>query len=70
MTCYRVTFFKDLLSSDGHQFRCPQATIEIRRARSADRAVQAAERRFERIRRKRDWKLCADCLELEDASGS
>jgi hypothetical protein len=64
MTCYRVTFFKNLLGSNGHELKCPQGTIEIRRARSADRAVQAAEHRFERLRHMRDWKLHADYLEL------
>ena len=41
---YRVSFFKDLLSSDGHQFRCLQQSIVIRRARSLERAVEAAKR--------------------------
>jgi hypothetical protein len=65
MRSYRVTFFKDLLSSDGHKFKCPQCTVEIRRARNTERAVQAAKRRFERVRRRYDWKLCADFFELE-----
>ena len=25
MTCYEVTFFKHVLSSDGHRFKAPQA---------------------------------------------
>ena len=29
MTSYRVTFFKNLVNSNGHQFKCPQGTIEI-----------------------------------------
>jgi predicted RNA-binding Zn-ribbon protein involved in translation (DUF1610 family) len=62
---YRVTFFKDLLSSDGHKFKCPQCTVDIRRARTAARAVQAAKRRFERRRRMQNWKLLADYFELE-----
>jgi hypothetical protein len=65
MTRYRVTFFKNLLSSDGHRFKCPQGTIEINCARSADRAVQAAQHRFERLRHMPEWKLQADYLELE-----
>ena len=31
---YRVSFFKELLSPDGHHFRCLQQSIVIRRARS------------------------------------
>ena len=62
---YRVGFFKALLSSDGHQFRCLQQSIVIRRARSVERAVEAAKRRFERRCRVTDWRLYADGVELE-----
>jgi hypothetical protein len=65
MSCYRVTFFKDLLSSDGHPFRCIQRVFDVRRARSADRAVEAAELRYERLHHSHDWTLHADGLELE-----
>lgn len=65
MDCYRVTFFKHLLSSDGHPFKCVQRAIEIRRAKNADRAIAAAERRYERLHRVPDWKLYADCFEVE-----
>ena len=65
MSYYRVSFFKDLLSSDGHPFKCIQGVIEIRRARSPGRAVEAAELRYERLHGVRDWRLYADCLELE-----
>jgi hypothetical protein len=30
MIRYRVTFFKNLLSSDGHPFKCIQRAIDIR----------------------------------------
>ena len=62
---YRVSFFKALLSSDGHQFQCLQQSIVIRRARSVERAVEAAKRRFERRCRVTDWRLYADGVELE-----
>jgi hypothetical protein len=39
--------------------------IEIRRARSPDRAVEAAELRYQRLHGVRDWRLHADRLELE-----
>ena len=39
--------------------------IEIRRAKSPDRAVRAAERRYERRHHVPDWQLYADTLELE-----
>ena len=65
MTSYRVSFFKYVLSSDGHPFKCLQQVIEIRRAKSADRAVQAAERQYEKLRGIYKWTLHADYLELE-----
>jgi hypothetical protein len=65
MACYRVTFVKDLLSSDGHQFKCPQRTIEIRRAKTYDRAIRAAKQRFKRVTKMYDWKVRADRLEIE-----
>jgi hypothetical protein len=65
MPRYRVSFFKNLLSSDGHPLRCLQRTIEIRGARTADRAAMAAERRYERLTGVPDWKLRADLIEME-----
>jgi hypothetical protein len=65
MTSYTVSFFKDLQSSDGHAFKCVQQVIEIHRAKSPDRAVRAAERRYERLHRVPNWKLYADTLELK-----
>ncbi len=65
MTGYRVTFFKDLLSSDGHPFKVLQRTITVARSKTADRAVQVAQRRFERVKNIPDWKLHADSVETE-----
>ena len=65
MNRYLVTFFKNVSSSDGHIFKCPQQRIEIRHAKSADRAIQAAERRYERLCKLADWTLHADTREVE-----
>jgi hypothetical protein len=65
MTQYSVTFYKHLVTSDGHPSKCSQGTIVIRRAKSIDRAVRAAEHRYERLCRLPDWTLHADSLELE-----
>ena len=62
---YRVAFFKHLLASDGHQFKCLQHVIEIRHARNAERALKAAEYRYERLCHVPDWRLYADTFELE-----
>lgn len=40
MSTYHVSFFKNLLSSDGHPFKCLQRRIDVTDAESA---VQAAE---------------------------
>jgi hypothetical protein len=60
-----VSFFKNLLGFDGHTFRCLQQAIVIRRARSVDRAVEAAKLRYERLCHVADWRLHADGVELE-----
>lgn len=62
---YRVSFFKTLFSSDGHPFWCLQQSIMIRRARSVERAIEAAKRRYERLCHLTDWRLHADGVELE-----
>jgi hypothetical protein len=65
MCRYRVIFFKNLLSIDGQRDKCLQQSIVIRRARSVERAVEAAKRRYERRCRVADWKLQADGFEME-----
>jgi hypothetical protein len=65
MCRYRVSFFRKLLSSDGHESKCLQQNIVIRRAKSIERAVEAAKRRYERLCQVADWRLYADGLELE-----
>jgi hypothetical protein len=64
MSCYRITFFKNLLSSDGHPFKCIQRVFDIHRARSLERAVEAAELRYERLHRGHAWTVYADGLEV------
>jgi hypothetical protein len=65
MSRYRVSFFKNLLSIDGHNHRCLQQSIVIRRAKSAERAIEAAKRLYERRCHAGDWWLHADGVELE-----
>jgi hypothetical protein len=62
---YRVSFFKNLLCLDGNASRCLRQSIVIRRAKSVDRAVEAAKRRYERLCEVPDWRLQADGVELE-----
>jgi hypothetical protein len=65
MTTYRVKFFKNLCSSDGHPFKCLQRVVEIRRSKSPERAVTAAKHRFRRSEHLSDWRLHANGLETE-----
>ena len=65
MTSYRVTFFKNLVNSNGHESKCQQGKIDIRRARSDERALNAAHRRYERAKSISHWTLFADVAEVE-----
>jgi hypothetical protein len=65
MASYRVTFFKNLVNSSGHEFKCLQGTIEIRSARAHMRALRAAERRYKRSKQIHSWRLYADSAEME-----
>ncbi len=51
---YRVTFAKEVMG-----VRFPIASVEVRRARTADRARRAAELRFSR-RYGLDWRMRAE----------
>jgi len=64
MPAYRVKFFKNLVSSDGHPFKCLQRVV-VCHCSSPERAVQAAKHRFRRAEHVADWKLHADTLETE-----
>ena len=58
---YRVTFGNEVL---GLHF--PIASVEVRRARDADRALRVAERKFSR-HYGMDWRMRADVEEVEAA---
>jgi hypothetical protein len=65
MCRYRVIFFKSMLGIDGQPDKCLQQSFVIRRARSVERAVEAAKRRYERRCHVADWRLRADGFETE-----
>ena len=65
MSRYQVIFFKGLLGIDGHPDKCLQQSVVIRRARSAERAAEAAKRPYERRCRVADWRFHADGFEIE-----
>ncbi len=61
---YRVRFIKRLCNDVGVQRNCLQAIVDVHRARSAERALQTAQKRFERSRRNVNWKVYADVCEI------
>ena len=63
MSAYHVSFFKTVLSSDGHPFKCLQQRIDISDAESSAQAVEAASRAFEALYGC-PWKLHADSIEV------
>jgi hypothetical protein len=63
MTAYYVSFFKNLLSSDGHPFKCLQQQIDVGDVESAAQATESASRAFE-AHYGCPWKLHADSMEV------
>ncbi len=70
MTGYRVCFYKELLSSDGHPFKCLQGSIDVGDADTASQAAEAACRRFEALHGSRTWAFNADSLEVITLEGA
>jgi hypothetical protein len=64
MTRYCVSFYKHLLSSDGHPFKCLQRQIDVNEARDVVQAGELAAGIFEADRKIRDWQLAADVREV------
>ena len=64
MSGYRVSFFKMLLSSDGHPFKCLQECIEVPHSETPAEAVDHASRTFEARHHVPDWTLHADMVEV------
>jgi hypothetical protein len=67
-TTYHVSFFKNLLSSDGHPFKCLQRQIDVTDAESAAQAAESASRAFEALYGCA-WKLHADSIEVNADPG-
>lgn len=61
---YRVHFLNEF-ARNSSVIRACQRTITIRSARSPERAIEAAKKRFARIERIRDWRIHAQIVELE-----
>ena len=63
MSTYHVSFFKNLLSSDGHPFKCLQRRIDVSDVESATQATESASRAFEALYGC-PWRLHADSIEV------
>ena len=57
MNSYRVAFYKDLLNSDGHSFKCLQRQVDVA-SDGPSQALVLAERLVDNQR------LNADCVEV------
>jgi hypothetical protein len=57
MNSYRVSFYKDLVNSDGHSFKCLQRQVDVE-SEGPSQAMVVAERLVDNER------LNADCVEV------
>ncbi len=64
--CY-ISFFKNLLSSDGRRFKCLQERFYVPNPESLAEAAERASRYFEKLHGLPDWRLHADSIEVESA---
>jgi hypothetical protein len=65
MSHYRVSYFKNLLSSDGHQFKCLQQQFDLPNVVDAEEATRTAESRFESLHGIHSLKIFADAIEVK-----
>jgi hypothetical protein len=65
MTRYPVSYYKNLLSSDGHQFKCLQKQFDLPDVESAEEAEAIAARQFESLHGLRSLGWFADVIEVE-----
>lgn len=68
MTAYRVSFFNELTNSSGKLVKVCQRSVDIRVARTRDRAIEAAKKRFARLEHVGQWWLHARLVEIEDVA--
>jgi hypothetical protein len=64
MPSYRVSFINDIPRNE-KLFHCCQRSLVVRAARSPERAVEAAKKRFARLEGIRNWNIHAGRIELE-----
>ena len=65
MSHYRVYYYKNLLSSDGHQFKCLHQQIDLPNVENAEEAAENAVRQFENLHLRHSLKMIADVIQVE-----
>jgi len=65
MSHYRVYYYKNLLSSDGHQFKCLQQQIDLPTVESLEKAKEIAAHQFESLHGLHSLRWFADVIEVE-----
>jgi hypothetical protein len=60
-----VSYYKNLLSSDGHEFKCLQKQFDLPNVESAEKAQEIAARQFESLHGLRSLRWFADVIEVE-----
>jgi hypothetical protein len=65
MSSYRVSFYNELVNSQGRVFKVCQRSVEVRSARTIDRAITAAKRKFENEEGIGHWRHRARSIEVE-----
>jgi hypothetical protein len=68
MSVYQIRFVKKLCDDYGRKHDCVQADVQIKRARTAARALRAAKLKFQRWKRTGHWWTHADNIELRDVA--
>ena len=67
MATYHIEFYRVLLSSDGHPFKCLQGELDVPNVQSSAQALENASKKFAALHRVRDWKMHADTMEVVPA---
>jgi hypothetical protein len=62
---YRVYYYKNLLSSDGHQFKCLQWQTDLPNVEGSEKAEEIAARQFESLHGLHSLRWFADVIEVE-----
>ena len=65
MKMFHVDFFKNLLSSDGHQHKCLQKSLDVTGENAGD-ALLSAKRQFEQLTHTTNWTHRADFTEIQE----